>query len=129
MALITIDIGSERYSSLLNDLIQIITIVIITHYMLTLEYPGKNIANIKILKQKALKALQRSIIARQIAIDENIDGTEAIQISAMLYDFGEYLVALFSPDVFINIEIYADEKNVSNILTCGLYTITMIRFG
>lgn len=49
MALITIDIGSERYSSLLNDLIQIITIVIITHYMLTLEYPGKNIANIKIL--------------------------------------------------------------------------------
>jgi HD-like signal output (HDOD) protein len=76
----------------------------------------QDIANIKILKQKVLKALQRSIIARQIAIDENIDGAEAIQISAMLYDFGEYLVALFSPDVFINIEIYSEEKHLSKEL-------------
>lgn len=73
----------------------------------------QDIANIKILKNKTLKALQRSIIARQIAIDEGIKDAEAIQISAMLYDFGEYLVALFSPEVFINIEIYGDENSLS----------------
>ncbi|MCK5162780.1 MAG: HDOD domain-containing protein [Desulfobacula sp.] len=73
----------------------------------------QDIANIKVLKDKALKALQRSIIARQIAIDEGIKGAEAIQIGAMLYDFGEYLVALFSPEIFINIEICIDEKNVT----------------
>ncbi|MCD4718894.1 MAG: HDOD domain-containing protein [Desulfobacula sp.] len=73
----------------------------------------QDIANIKILKNKTLKALQRSIIARQIAIDEGIKDAEAIQISAMLYDFGEYLVALFSPEVFINIEIYVDENSLT----------------
>lgn len=73
----------------------------------------QDIANIKVLKDKAIKALQRSIIARQIAIDEGIKDAEAIQISAMLYDFGEYLVALFSPEVFVNIEILVDEKNLS----------------
>ncbi|NOX34101.1 MAG: HDOD domain-containing protein [Deltaproteobacteria bacterium] len=73
----------------------------------------QDITNIKILKKKTLKALQRSIIARQIAIDENLKDAETIQISAMLYDFGEYLVALFSPEVFINIEILVDEKNLS----------------
>jgi HD-like signal output (HDOD) protein len=73
----------------------------------------QDIANIKILKNKTLKALQRSIIARQIAIDQGIKDAEAIQISAMLYDFGEYLVALFSPEVFIDIEIHSDENSLS----------------
>ncbi len=73
----------------------------------------QNIANIKVLKDKVLKALQRSIIARQIAIDEGIIDAEAIQISAMLYDFGDYLVALFSPEVFINIEICVDEDGLT----------------
>lgn len=73
----------------------------------------QDIANIKILKEKALTSLQRSIIARQIAIDEGIPDAEAIQISGMLYDFGEYLVALFSPEVFIRIEILVDEENIS----------------
>ena len=73
----------------------------------------QDVASIKILKIKTLKALQRSIIARQIAIDEGIKNAEAIQISAMLYDFGEYLVALFSPEVFINIEIYMDENSLT----------------
>ncbi|MCP3876542.1 MAG: HDOD domain-containing protein [Desulfobacteraceae bacterium] len=72
-----------------------------------------DITNIKILKEKGLKALQRSIIARQIAIDEGLKDSESIQISAMLYDFGEYMVALFSPQVFINIEICIDEENLS----------------
>jgi len=73
----------------------------------------QDIANIKILKEKALKAMQRSIMARQIAIDERIKDAEAIQISAMLYDFGEYLVALFSPEIFIKIEILIDEKGLT----------------
>jgi HD-like signal output (HDOD) protein len=71
------------------------------------------IANIKILKDMALKAMQQSIIARQIAIEEEIKNAEAIQISALLYNFGEYLVALFSPEAFINIEIYMDENRLS----------------
>jgi len=73
----------------------------------------QNISNIKILKDMALKAMQQSIIARQIAIDIEIKDAEAIQISALLYNFGEYLVALFSPEAFINIEIYMDENRLS----------------
>ncbi|SDU16750.1 HDOD domain-containing protein [Desulfobacula phenolica] len=73
----------------------------------------QNIATIKILKVKTLRSLQRSIIARQIALDEEIKDAEAIQISAMLYDFGEYLVALFSPEVFITIELLLDENRLT----------------
>ena len=73
----------------------------------------KDVANIKILKDMALKSFQRSIVARRIAADEDIKDEEAIQITAMLYDFGEYLVALFSPKVYINIEIMVDEKQLS----------------
>ncbi len=73
----------------------------------------KEIANIKILRDKTLKALQRSIIARHIAIDDGLKDAEAIQISAMLYDFGQYLVALFSPDIFISVEILVDETQMT----------------
>ncbi len=73
----------------------------------------KEIANIKILRDKTLKALQRSIIARQIAIEDGLKDAEAIQISAMLYDFGQYLVALFSPNVFISVEILVDETQMT----------------
>ncbi len=73
----------------------------------------QDIANISILKDKTLKALQRSLMARQIAVDDGIIDAEAIQISAMLYDFGEYLVVLFTPEVYINIELLADNKNIS----------------
>ena len=73
----------------------------------------QDIATVKILKDKALKSLQRSLVARQIARDKGIDDAEAIQISAMLYDFGEYLVALFSPEVYINIELLIDEQHIS----------------
>ncbi len=69
----------------------------------------QDIANVKVLKDKALKAMQRSLIAKQLALDIGLKDAEAIQISAMLYDFGEYLVALFSPEVFINIEIQLDD--------------------
>lgn len=50
MALIVIDIGSDRYSKLLNDLVQIATIVLVTHYLMTLEYPNKQMINMKILE-------------------------------------------------------------------------------
>lgn len=70
----------------------------------------KDITNIKILKDMAIRSLQRSIIARELALGEKIKDAEAIQISAMLYGFGEYLVAFFSPKVYINIEIAIDEK-------------------
>ena len=73
----------------------------------------QDIATVKILKDKALKSLQRSLVARQIAKDQGISDAEAIQISAMLYDFGEYLVALFSPQIYIKIEILAEEKKIS----------------
>lgn len=73
----------------------------------------KDIANIKILKDMAIRSLQRSIVAREIAISEKIKDAEAIQITAILYNFGEYLVALFSPKVYINIEIAMDEKKIS----------------
>ncbi len=73
----------------------------------------KDIANIKVLKDKALKAMQRSLIAKQLALDIGLNDAEAIQISAMLYDFGEYLVALFSPEVFINIEIQLDDTQTT----------------
>ena len=73
----------------------------------------KEIANVQILKDKAIKALQRSIIARELSIYEKIKDAEAIQITAMLYDFGEYLVALFSPKVYVNIEIEIEEKKLS----------------
>ncbi len=76
----------------------------------------QDIATIKILKIKTLRALQRSIIARQIALDEDLKDAEAIQISAMLYDFGEYLVALFSPEVFITIELLVDENRLTRDL-------------
>jgi len=62
-----------------------------------------DVANIQVLKDKAVKSLQRSIIARELAVDEKIKDAEAIQITAILYDFGEYLVALFFPEVYINI--------------------------
>ena len=73
----------------------------------------KDITNIKILKNMAIRSLQRSIIARELALGEKVKDAEAIQISAMLYGFGEYLVAFFSPKVYINIEIAIDEKKIS----------------
>lgn len=73
----------------------------------------QDVSNLAILKKKTLKALQRSLVAHQVAKEENIKDAEGIQISAMLYDFGEYLVALFAPEVFLNIEILVDDKDVT----------------
>ncbi|MCP4671494.1 MAG: HDOD domain-containing protein [Desulfobacula sp.] len=72
-----------------------------------------NISNIKILKDKTIKGLQRSVIVRQIALYREYKNTEALQVSAMLYDLGEYLVALFYPDKYAQIEILMDGDNIS----------------
>ncbi|MCP3941982.1 MAG: HDOD domain-containing protein [Desulfobacteraceae bacterium] len=71
------------------------------------------LANVDLLRDKALKGLQRSIMARQIALEGGYKDADALQISAMVYDLGEYLVALFAPDKYIQIEVVMDEGQVS----------------
>ncbi len=70
-------------------------------------------AHVRILKDRALKALQRSIVARQITMDENFREREAVQITAMIYDLGEYLVTLFAPGVALQVEMSMGEGDVS----------------
>ncbi len=72
-----------------------------------------SLGNVAILKEKALKGLQRSIMARQIARKGNYRDADAIQIAAMVYDLGEYMVALFAPDMYIRIELVMDERSIS----------------
>jgi len=71
------------------------------------------LANADILRDKALKGLQRSIMARQIALEGGYKDADSLQISAMIYDLGEYLVALFAPDKYIRIEVAMDEGQAS----------------
>jgi HD-like signal output (HDOD) protein len=71
------------------------------------------LANAEILREKALKGLQRSIMGRQIALEGGYEDADALQISAMVYDLGEYLVALFAPDKFIRIEVALDDGSLS----------------
>jgi len=72
-----------------------------------------DLANAKILRDKALKGLQRSIMARQIALEGGYKDTDSLQIAAMIHDLGEYLVALFAPDKYIQIEVAMDEGALS----------------
>ncbi len=72
-----------------------------------------HISNIQILKDKTIKGLQRSIMVRQIALDKEYKNTEALQVSAMLYDLGEYLVAFFYPDKYEKVKILMDSNNIS----------------
>ena len=72
-----------------------------------------NMSNIKILKDKTIKGLQRSVIVRQIALDKEYHNAAALQVSAMLYDLGEYLVALFYPDKYTQIETLMDKDKIS----------------
>jgi HD-like signal output (HDOD) protein len=71
------------------------------------------LANAKLLRDKALKGLQRSIMARQIALEGGYKDADSLQISAMIYDLGEYLVALFAPDKYIQIEVVMDDGTLS----------------
>lgn len=69
----------------------------------------KGLANIGLLAEKSLKGLQRGTMARQIAIEGGYKDPDALQVSAMMYDLGEYLVILFAPDKYIRIEIAMDK--------------------
>lgn len=71
------------------------------------------LANAKLLRDKSLKGLQRSIMARQIALEGGYKDANSLQISAMIYDFGEYIVALFAPDKYIQIEVAMDDDTLS----------------
>ncbi len=57
------------------------------------------------LKDKTLTNLMRSVIAREIALAAGFNKAEEFQICAMLYDLGEYIVMLFTPDNYIRIEM------------------------
>lgn len=72
------------------------------------------LANAQILRDKALKGLQRSIMARQIGLEGGYENADGLQISAMIYDLGEYLVALFAPDKYIRIEVAMDDGALSS---------------
>lgn len=73
------------------------------------------LANAEILRDKSLKGLQRSIMARQIALEGGFKDADALQISAMIYDLGEYLVALFAPDKYIQIEVVMDDDDTLSL--------------
>lgn len=66
-----------------------------------------------ILKDMTLKGLQRSIMARQMAKDSGHREVDAVQVAAMVYDLGEYLVALFAPDKYINISLASEEEGLT----------------
>lgn len=73
----------------------------------------QGLSNSKVLEEKTLKSLQRSIMARQISIDRKDTASDALQISAMIYDIGEYLVALFDPEKFVQVEIAFEEEDMT----------------
>jgi len=72
----------------------------------------KDMANSEILKEKTLKGLQRSIVARQIAMERKSGTTDVLQIAAMVYELGEYLVALFDPETYVRVEMIMDESGI-----------------
>lgn len=71
-------------------------------------------ASRQILKEKTLKGLQRSLIAVRIAREAGYRKAEELQVSAMMYGFGEFLVALFEPDVYMDVELFMKDNRVSS---------------
>lgn len=72
----------------------------------------KGLANTGLLAEKSLKGLQRGVMARQIAMEGGYKDPDALQVSAMMYDLGEYLVILFAPDKYIRIDIAMDQGRI-----------------
>ncbi|NWH05950.1 HDOD domain-containing protein [Desulfobacter latus] len=73
----------------------------------------KSRANSQLLKDKMLKSLHRSAVARQIERERGGPASDAFSISAMLYELGEYLVALLDPDTYIKVEVALEEGGLS----------------
>ncbi|MCG8616141.1 MAG: HDOD domain-containing protein [Desulfobacterales bacterium] len=72
-----------------------------------------DLANSDVLKEKTLKGLHRSIMARQIVTERKTSTTDTLQIASMIYELGEYLVALFDPETYIQVEITMENRNMS----------------
>jgi len=70
-------------------------------------------ANSLVLKDKMLRSLHRSAVARQIEREKSRKTSDAFPVSAMLYELGEYLVALLDPDTYIKVEVALEEGGVS----------------
>lgn len=73
----------------------------------------KSKVNSRLLKDKMLRSLHRSAVARQIEREKGGRASDAFAISALLYELGEYLVALLDPDTYIKVEIAMDEDRLS----------------
>lgn len=73
----------------------------------------KSRANSRLLKDKMLKSLHRSAVARQIEREKRGLTSDAFAVSAMLYELGEYLVALLDPDTYIKVEVALEEDGLS----------------
>ncbi|WP_020589706.1 HDOD domain-containing protein [Desulfobacter curvatus] len=73
----------------------------------------KSRANSLILKEKMLKSLHRSAVARQIEREQGGRTSDAFPVSAMLYELGEYLVALLDPGTYIKVEVALEEEGLS----------------
>ena len=73
----------------------------------------KDLASSRLLKDKTLKGLQRSIMARHISEERSATGGDALPVSAMIYDLGEYLVALFDAQRYVEIDMMADRQGLT----------------
>jgi len=73
----------------------------------------ESMANSRLLKDKMIKSLHRTAVARQIERDRGGSTSDAFPVSAMLYELGEYLVALLDPDTYIKVEIAMEEARLS----------------
>ncbi len=73
----------------------------------------KSKANSRLLKDKMLRSLHRSDVARQIEREKGGRSSDAFPISAMLYELGEYLVALLDPNTYIKVEVASEEGGLS----------------
>lgn len=73
----------------------------------------KSRAHSRLLKDKMLRSLHRSAVARQVEREKGGRTSDAFPVSAMLYELGEYLVALLDPETYIQVEVAMDENRLS----------------
>ena len=66
-------------------------------------------AGSKALKIKTLDAFMRSMLAREIALKAGVTRLEEVRVCAMFKDLGGYLVLMFSPNTYLEIEVDAEE--------------------
>lgn len=73
----------------------------------------KSRAYSRLLKDKLLKSLHRSAVARQVEREKGDRTSDAFPVSAMLYELGEYLVALLDPDTYLKVEVAMEDDRLS----------------